>query len=307
MAEWAKLEVPLRGGLAKFGEEAGFRLNGENDEPFLTLVLRDGEHAKSVLLDLRENDPQAFARALAKIRKIACQAEFKLSRVGSSGSPWQAKVMMSALHKKIVTIGKYVDAQFAEAAPLADAPNIAPPKAPEKTANLQALKDLLTGREEWGSREVVEGIGLLHRAAASERAKSGRIGRFGKLERSVFGDPKPFFRRNRGMGLGFAASLSNGPEHDLFKIAGLHRDYELKSRVWDELNWKSLLERCDGTDVVELEESDLAPCNTDVTYWVSIGEPVEFARALRETILEIGGPGQNPGPIGNGAKCATWR
>ncbi|MBK8318450.1 MAG: hypothetical protein IPL05_07620 [Betaproteobacteria bacterium] len=65
------------------------------------------------------------------------------------------------------------------------------------------------------------------------------------------------------MGLGFAASSSYGPEHDLFKIAGLHRDYELESRVWDELNWKSLLEHCDGTDVVEMEER-ISPCNRDV-------------------------------------------
>lgn len=294
LTEWANLDVPLRGGLAKFEGGYGFRLNGESDEPLLTLVLRDGENAKSVLSDLRENDQPAFGRVLSKIRKIVSQAELLLGRVGSGGSPPQAKAMMSALHKRIVSLGGCVDAQLFEAPSdaYAEALKTAPASEPEDTPNFQALKDLLTGREEWTAREVVEGIGQLHLAAAKERLLSGRIGRFGKLERTVFGDPKPYFRRKRGMGLGFAATALYGPVHDLFKIAGLHRDYQLESRVWDELNWKSLLERCDGADVVELEERDLAPCSTDVSYWISIGDPAEFVRELRETILQIGYPGQ---------------
>lgn len=294
LTEWANLEVPLRGGLAKFEGGYGFRLNGESDEPFLTLVLRDGENAKSVLSDLRENNPSAFGLALAKIRKTVSRAEFLLSQVGRSGSPPQAKTMMSALHKKIVSLGSCLDAQLSDV-PLdanTEARKTAAASGPEDTPDFQVLKDLLTGREEWTAREVVEGIGQLHRAAAKERLLSGRIGRFAKLERTVFGDPKPYFRRKRGMGLGFAASALYGPAHDLFKIAGLHRDFELESRVWDKSNWKSLLEQCYGTDVVELEERDIAPCSTDVSYWISIGDPAEFARELREAILQIGYPGQ---------------
>lgn len=302
LSEWANLEAPLRGGLAKFEGGYGFRLNGESDAPFLTLILRDVGNAKVVLSDLKENDSEAFRRALAKIRKAASAAESSLKGLGRAGSPVQAKVMMEALHKRIVALGTCVSEHFPGTGDDREPRKEAPAPAHEQLPCFEELKRLLTGREEWSAPETAEGIRQLHRAAARERLDSGRAGRFCKLERDVFGDPKPYFRRKRGMGLGFAASALYGPEHGLFKIAGLHRDHGLESRVWEVTNWKSLLEQCDGVDVVELDECDLSPGSTDVRYWVAIWKPAEFARELRERILRIGVPGQTAGRTAGGGE-----
>ena len=96
---------------------------------------------------------------------------------------------------------------------------------------------------------------------------------------------KTFLRKNKKYGQGFSASLMDGPSVNFFEIADVEYSDELNDAVWGKHNWQSLLDECSSALIITLKEYDLAPGQSDVTFWVAIDDATEFRQELREVIL----------------------
>jgi hypothetical protein len=68
-----------------------------------------------------------------------------------------------------------------------------------------------------------------------------------------------YLQSNKEYGVGFSASLIDGPSVDLFEIAEIEYSDELHDAVWGKHNWQSLLGECGSAFILTLEEYDLAP------------------------------------------------
>lgn len=86
-------------------------------------------------------------------------------------------------------------------------------------------------------------------------------------------------------GLGFAASLIDGPLVDFFDLADLERTQQLETSVWDKYSWQTLLRKCKAADLIEIDEHEGGPGMSDTFYWVVVHDLDEFRRELRELML----------------------
>jgi len=132
----------------------------------------------------------------------------------------------------------------------------------------------------------------LHARAAAESPdrRSGlevdaTVGPWRTLERKLFRDPHKLLEENDGYGRGSGASLIEGPNADLFEIAGLPRTDELSDHLWDEYNWQSLLNECPSVTCIEDSEIDEMPGMSDAYFWVAVDFPKQFGRELQEVIM----------------------
>lgn len=105
------------------------------------------------------------------------------------------------------------------------------------------------------------------------------------LESRLFGDPASLFEEKSGYGLGFSASLIDGPYVDIFMVAGLRNTDELSDGVWGNANWLTILESCWAVSIEEQESIDEFPGQNDTFYWCEVADPRQFARELRISIL----------------------
>lgn len=159
----------------------------------------------------------------------------------------------------------------------------------KSTNRISKLRDRLREVRRWGPKEIAA-LRNLHKEARSERAerrnlKSKSLGPYERLELRLFGDPRKLMSTHEEQGLGFAASLMDGPLVDPFTLAGIKNCDELEEAVWEETNWKDLLEDHTGVHLVVIGE-DESPRVSDVSYWVWVSDPLELARELREAILQ---------------------
>lgn len=171
-------------------------------------------------------------------------------------------------------------------------------KAPSKKKTLakwtpKEMELALSGVDEW-TPETFRMLQHLHGNAASERwSRSGkrkkswrRGGAWSAVERRLFGNPDKHLSANRKYGRGFGASLMEGPNTDLFGIAGLPFDGELSDHLWDNHNWQSLLQECDEVSLLETGRDNM-PRMSDSYYWAPVDDPAQCARQLREVIIRI--------------------
>lgn len=84
---------------------------------------------------------------------------------------------------------------------------------------------------------------------------------------------------------GFRASLMSGPDIDLFALAGFAARDDVESAVWEETNWKGLVEDCFSATLIEVGDCDEAPGQSDVFYEVRIDDELAFAAELRALML----------------------
>ena len=105
------------------------------------------------------------------------------------------------------------------------------------------------------------------------------------LELSLFGDPASIMKDSEEHGQGFSASLMDRTSVDIFEIAGIPWSVELSNRVWGNHNWQSVLDECDAAFCIEVVEQDDRLMMSDSFYWVSVDDPIELVRQLREFIV----------------------
>jgi len=105
-------------------------------------------------------------------------------------------------------------------------------------------------------------------------------------ERRLFGDPSLLLSRHPDFGLGFRASLIEGPNIDLFALAGF-RSADLQLAVQDRTNWCHLVDLCPSAKRIEVGAQD-GPGISDALYWVAVQDPVALAQELREAIVSFG-------------------
>jgi|GEM_PF-1775199 len=131
--------------------------------------------------------------------------------------------------------------------------------------------------------ELLDAVRHLHGkiVSASESGRSGWLA----LENRLFGNPARFFQKVRGGGFRFGASLMDGPDVDVFEVAGLRSTDELHDGVWGETNWNTLLGNCPAVDVDEQYSLDEIPGQSDTYYWCEVTDPRQFARELRIALL----------------------
>jgi hypothetical protein len=98
---------------------------------------------------------------------------------------------------------------------------------------------------------------------------------------------KKFLEKNKKYGNGFSASLMDGPSVDFFEIADIERTDGVIDAVWRNHNWRSLLEECGSAEIIPVIEYDLAPGQSDISFFVAIDNPEKFKRELRKVILDL--------------------
>ena len=153
--------------------------------------------------------------------------------------------------------------------------------------DLAVIEERLRDIENWTS-DSKNALIALHKGARQEavarKKLGGPLGPFEQLECSLFGDPKSVMDEDDEHGQGFSASLMDGTSVDIFDIAGIECSDELHDRVWGNHNWESILGECDAAFCMEVGEQDDRPMMSDTFYWVSVDDPIELARQLREFI-----------------------
>lgn len=106
------------------------------------------------------------------------------------------------------------------------------------------------------------------------------------LEERLFGNSTKQLERSRAHGLGCSASYLDGIGIDVIGYAGLKYSDELHDALWGERNWQKVVSDCPSSDYFQVGEQDDAPGMSDVFFWVSVGDPREFARELRVLLVE---------------------
>jgi hypothetical protein len=99
-------------------------------------------------------------------------------------------------------------------------------------------------------------------------------------------DPTDFFIQ-KDEDLLFNATLIEGPDINLFKVANLEETQELSEAVWNATNWQKLLEGCAFVSLIEEKEIDCSAPMTDVYYTYRVEDPVEFSNELRTIMLGL--------------------
>lgn len=84
---------------------------------------------------------------------------------------------------------------------------------------------------------------------------------------------------------GFRASLMNGPDINIFALAGFAGRDDVESAVWEETNWKGLVENCSYATLIEVGDCDEVPGQSDVFYEVQVSDELAFAAELRALML----------------------
>jgi hypothetical protein len=96
-----------------------------------------------------------------------------------------------------------------------------------------------------------------------------------------------FFSRHRTYGEGFRASLLDGLSVDIYDLAGVEYSDSLHDKLWAAQTWRELVERC-GAEVIEAKRYERgAPGQSNVQFWVAVGDPDAFRAALREYMLSL--------------------
>ena len=164
-----------------------------------------------------------------------------------------------------------------------------PPQYRFGVATLEGVLERLDQVEVW-NLESKNALRILHERAHAERAaRSARVeelGPYERLERQLFGDPSTLLSHHEEHELGFGASLIEGPDIDLFALAGLHLSPYLQEAL-DDHNWQSILLDCYAAECMEVDEQDDLPGMSDVFYWVCVEDPVQLARQIREFVASL--------------------
>ncbi len=105
------------------------------------------------------------------------------------------------------------------------------------------------------------------------------------LETRGFGDPAAHLSMDDDHGLGFHASLMDGPSVGAVTFSGLEWSDDLADMV-AETHWQDILEECPSAEVMETGDQDDAPGMSDVFYWVHVSSARGLARELREWLVE---------------------
>lgn len=165
------------------------------------------------------------------------------------------------------------------------------PKSSEPSTTIAGLADIearLFEVADWKAA-AKNALRVLHQQARREalqrKGTDASLGPHEDLERNLFGDPSWLMEEHDEHGQGFSASLMDGTAVDIFKIAGIDPSDDLHDRVWGNHNWQSILDECDAALCIEVGEQDDRPMMSDTFYWVSVDDPIELARQLREFIV----------------------
>jgi hypothetical protein len=149
------------------------------------------------------------------------------------------------------------------------------------------IKERLENVDHW-TRGPKAAMALLHERARNEcaqaRGAADAPGPYRALEVQLFGDPARWMHIHEEQGLGFGASLIDGPQVDLASIAGLQLSDNASDRLVDQCSWQAILDGCSAAHCIEIGEQD-GPGVSDVFYWVSVTHPEELARQIREFIV----------------------
>ena len=289
LVAWASHGGNLSGGKFRTGECQGFNLGLSRDEPFLSVVLGRGDRPRQVIKDLVETDPVATRPIFEKLYRLSRDADAQLKNLKNAAMPTQSKIMMAEVYKYSMSLLELIPAQFRAIELTLDKPTI-----PDRNhtsisePSHDEIRNKINAESSWSSVDILHAVHLLHaKASAEEDTVTRNRKSWLKLEAELFGDPKRFMRRKRNHGLGFSASLMDGPEVNYFDIAGLPCNDTLHDAVWGESNWQSLLDSCDEALLYETGTIDEIPGRSDVYYWISVDNPRRFARQLRELIISM--------------------
>ena len=151
--------------------------------------------------------------------------------------------------------------------------------------HLSDLERVLRGTAKWGAKQKAA-LKRLHRAARAERAADSRaLGAHQRLELALFGDPRRQMMRDRELGPGFPASLIDGIVCiNLCTIAGISPSEQGQEQLDAEYSWLGLIESLKSAEALKTGETE-TPRESDVFFWVSVSDPMELARELREVFV----------------------
>ena len=146
--------------------------------------------------------------------------------------------------------------------------------------SIQEVRNALTGEHAWTDPSDLRALKCLH-----QHARENPSGDWSALERELFGCPNQYIDTNDEHGSGMSASLIDGPLTPFQKFSGLKLSDHARDALED-CSWQTLTD--DVTDnLYEIGEFDEYPGTSDVFYWLVITDAFEFARSLREAIVEI--------------------
>jgi hypothetical protein len=197
--------------------------------------------------------------------------------------------------QKLRRIDHRLSAEFAQAIALRPIVPRVIYAAKPKRVRYKARVDTIEGIEErlsdvqYWTRGVKKALRILHERARLEQAqrrnKKSTRGPYERLEMELFGDPNSFMSTHEDQGLGFDASLIDGPSVDFFNLAGIDSSDGIHDAVWKDNNWQSILDQCEEAFCVEIGDEDYRSGASDTFYWVCVTNPEQLARQLREFIV----------------------
>ena len=146
---------------------------------------------------------------------------------------------------------------------------------PAQGATAGQLEDLLLRSEEWHPRIALTALQHLHdQCRRTPASRSWHL-----TEQNLFGLPvtRP--------GTSVPGSLIEPPAFDFLALTGLATEGALEDALHDEYNWHSMLDACDGVEIEETHEVDEIPGMSDLSFKVTITDPIALARCLRELVI----------------------
>jgi hypothetical protein len=160
-----------------------------------------------------------------------------------------------------------------------------------RSETIEGIEERLSDIETW-SRASKRALRLLHLRARAEQGerrncKNGQIGPYEALENELFGNPLDLMSKNDDYGLGFNASLVDGPAIGIFDLCGIYPDSNLHDRFVSKYSWLRLFEESQNANCEVLTHSDCGPGTCDTYYWVCVSDPTGLAREIRERIVDL--------------------
>ena len=104
---WADCMNPLSGGLFRFRNDAGFGVNANRSEPFLSRIC-GAERATqfAVFLDLVEHEPTGAKAVFERIHKLAANAAEEVPNIGRMAMPAEAKQRCQVMCRFMMQLGE---------------------------------------------------------------------------------------------------------------------------------------------------------------------------------------------------------